>query len=364
MHDTLAHFERDPVHRRYHYNELTFRALYANERALPHAALPRRGRLRQGRARHEDARRRLAAAGEPAAALRLPVAAARARSSCSWAASSPPGRSGTTRPSSSGSCSTHPAHAGVARFVADCNRCYRAHEALHGHDLDGEGFAWVVADAADEGVLAWLRAAEGDEAVLAVAQLHPGAPHLAHRGAPCRAVRGGLEQRRRDLRGLGDVGNRRRDRADESSTGTASPRSIEVPAPAARRRRLARSGAGPSPRTRRPSRTRDAPRRGATSATDGPASRSGPPVASTVDPGRATRSPRCSEREPRVLDVGTFGLGPGHALQLPARRRGPFADPASRSQPDGVHGPSEVGRAARGRAPRAGAGGGPDGRPR
>jgi 1,4-alpha-glucan branching enzyme len=29
MHDTLAYFSRDPVHRRYHHNQLTFRGLYA-----------------------------------------------------------------------------------------------------------------------------------------------------------------------------------------------------------------------------------------------------------------------------------------------------------------------------------------------
>ena len=29
MHDTLQHFEREPIHRKYHYGELTFRGLYA-----------------------------------------------------------------------------------------------------------------------------------------------------------------------------------------------------------------------------------------------------------------------------------------------------------------------------------------------
>ena len=29
MHDTLAYFEKDPIHRRYHQNYLTFRGLYA-----------------------------------------------------------------------------------------------------------------------------------------------------------------------------------------------------------------------------------------------------------------------------------------------------------------------------------------------
>src|SRR5690606_26375006 len=29
MHDTLAYFARDPIHRRFHHNELTFRMVYA-----------------------------------------------------------------------------------------------------------------------------------------------------------------------------------------------------------------------------------------------------------------------------------------------------------------------------------------------
>jgi len=29
MHDTLSYFSRDPIYRKYHHNELTFRMLYA-----------------------------------------------------------------------------------------------------------------------------------------------------------------------------------------------------------------------------------------------------------------------------------------------------------------------------------------------
>ena len=51
------------------------------------------------------------------AAVRLHVGASRARSCCSWAASSASGASGRTRASSTGTCCELPAHAGVQRWV-------------------------------------------------------------------------------------------------------------------------------------------------------------------------------------------------------------------------------------------------------
>ena len=48
MHDTLSYFEKDPIYRKHHHNQLTFRGLYAYCRELRPAALARRGGLRQG----------------------------------------------------------------------------------------------------------------------------------------------------------------------------------------------------------------------------------------------------------------------------------------------------------------------------
>ena len=70
---TSAH---DPIHRRYHHDELTFRGALRLHRELRAAALARRGGARQGLAARQDAGRRLAEVRQPAAALRLPVRAA------------------------------------------------------------------------------------------------------------------------------------------------------------------------------------------------------------------------------------------------------------------------------------------------
>ena len=66
MHDTLGYFQQDPVYRRYHHHELTFSLMYAFSENFVLPLSPRRGRPRQGLAARQDARRPLAAAGQPA----------------------------------------------------------------------------------------------------------------------------------------------------------------------------------------------------------------------------------------------------------------------------------------------------------
>ena len=96
MHDMLEFMHHEPVHRKYHHNQLTFGLLYAwtENFVLPLShdeVVHGKGSLAR-----EDAGRRLAALREPAPALRLHVGVSRARSSCSWAASSASRASGTT----------------------------------------------------------------------------------------------------------------------------------------------------------------------------------------------------------------------------------------------------------------------------
>ena len=73
-------------------------------RELRAAAVARRGGARQGVAAGQDARRRLAEVREPAAAATRICGRSRARSCCSWAASSGSGASGTTTAAWTGTC--------------------------------------------------------------------------------------------------------------------------------------------------------------------------------------------------------------------------------------------------------------------
>ena len=174
MHDTLAHLEREPVHRRWHYDELTFWALYANTEAY---VLP---------LSHDEV-----VYGKGALATKMPGDDWQRRANLrllfgyEWLL---PGKKllfmggelATWREwhhegQLEWSLLDHPLHQGVTRFVADCNRLYRDHPALHAGDLSPDGFAWVEAGARDDGILAWLRLApdRSGPPVLAVCNLTP-----------------------------------------------------------------------------------------------------------------------------------------------------------------------------------------------
>ena len=75
------------------------------QRELRAAAVARRGGARQGLAPRPDAGRRLAAVRQPARCSTATCGRTRARSCCSWAASSASAASGPTRTASSGTCS-------------------------------------------------------------------------------------------------------------------------------------------------------------------------------------------------------------------------------------------------------------------
>ncbi len=106
MHDTLKYLEHDPIHRKYHHNELSFRMLYAfgENYMLPLShdeVVHGKGSLHQ-----EDARRRLAEVREPATAVRLHVRAARQEAAVHGRRSRPMGGVEPRREASNGTCST------------------------------------------------------------------------------------------------------------------------------------------------------------------------------------------------------------------------------------------------------------------
>ena len=102
MHDTLKYMQEDPIHRRYHHDAADLLADLRLQRELHAAAVARRGGARQGLADQQDAGRRLAAVRQPARCCTATCGRIRARSCCSWAASSASGASGPTTTRSSG----------------------------------------------------------------------------------------------------------------------------------------------------------------------------------------------------------------------------------------------------------------------
>jgi 1,4-alpha-glucan branching enzyme len=78
-----------------------------------------------------------------------------------------------------------PAHAGVARWIADLNAAYRRVPALHRHDFDSRGFSWAPLDAHDPTVLAFFRRGDDSDAiVLVLCNMTPDVRHGLRVGLP------------------------------------------------------------------------------------------------------------------------------------------------------------------------------------
>jgi len=167
MHDTLQHLSREPVHRRFHYGELTFRGLYAfTERfvlPLSHDEVVHGKRSLASKMPGDDWQRR--------ATLRLLYA-------MQWWQ---PGKKLLFMGSELATWKewNHedelewgllelPEHAGVAKLLTDLNGLYARLEPLRARDFDPAGFEWVVADDADDGVVAWRRSGATGSLLVAV----------------------------------------------------------------------------------------------------------------------------------------------------------------------------------------------------
>ena len=190
MHDTLAYFQLEPIHRRWHHHELTFSLVYAFTRELHPAAVARRGRARQGLAARQDARRPLAAARQPARAVRASCGRIPARSCCSWATRSRRSRSGREERSLDWHLLEDPGHSGVQSLVRDLNHAYRDTPALWERDYDHTAFWWLEPNDAEASVFAFARIGRDARKPLVVrGEPDAGAAHAATgSGCPCRAA--------------------------------------------------------------------------------------------------------------------------------------------------------------------------------
>lgn len=172
MHDTLDYFARDPVHRRYHHDGLTFSIWYAFSenfvlplshdevvygkgsllRKQPGDDWQRRAGLRTllGYMWTHPGKKLLFMGGELGAWDEWNHDAA-----LDWSVLEQPG------------------HRGIQHWVRDLNAVLRGYPALHELDFDGAGFAWVDANRYDESLLAYLRLARDGSPLLVVANLTP-----------------------------------------------------------------------------------------------------------------------------------------------------------------------------------------------
>jgi 1,4-alpha-glucan branching enzyme len=173
MHDTLAYLERDPVHRRYHHDQLTFSLIYAFSEnfvlPLSHDEVVHGKGSLLGRMPGDPWQRR---------------ANLRALYGYMWAH---PGKKllfmggelgQENEWSSEGALDWHlleqAEHAGIQELVRDLNLRYREEPALWEVDFEAAGFRWLVANDADANVIAFVRlAAGGTRALVCICNFSP-----------------------------------------------------------------------------------------------------------------------------------------------------------------------------------------------
>jgi 1,4-alpha-glucan branching enzyme len=156
MHDTLRYFSRDPVHRRFHQNDLTFGLLYAFHENF---ILP----LSHDEVVHGKG----SLLGKMAGDFWQKFANLRAYYAFMF---TQPGKKllfmgdefaqaaewNHDRPLD-WNLLQYPEHRGVQALVRDLNRLYRARDELHALDCDGAGFSWIDCNDCDTSVLSYIR---------------------------------------------------------------------------------------------------------------------------------------------------------------------------------------------------------------
>jgi 1,4-alpha-glucan branching enzyme len=160
MHDTLDYFSRDPIHRKYHHDKLTFRMIYAFSENF---VLP----LSHDEVVHGKG----SLAGKMPGDLPRKLANLRLLFGYMYAQPAKKllfmgGELGQFREwNHDASLDWHllgdPRHAGLQRWVGDLNRLYQDEPALHELDCEPAGFEWIDCQDSDQGVLLLLRKARG-----------------------------------------------------------------------------------------------------------------------------------------------------------------------------------------------------------
>ncbi|MGB7501678.1 MAG: 1,4-alpha-glucan branching protein GlgB [Azonexus sp.] len=183
MNDTLRYFHRDPIHRRWHHDELTFGQVYAYSEnyVLPFS--------------HDEV-----VHGKGSLIGKMPGDAwqrfANLRLLLAWQTFTPGKKLmfmgcefGQQREWSEAweldwNLLADPGHSGVQRLAGDLNRLYRDTPALHEQDFDSRGFEWIDCHDSEHSVLSWLRWGRDGSFVVVAVNFTP-VPQSAYRlGVP------------------------------------------------------------------------------------------------------------------------------------------------------------------------------------
>ncbi len=156
MHDTLLYFSKDPVHRRYHHNDLTFAMLYAYTEnfimPLSHDEVVHgKGSLLQKMAGDEWQRfanlRSMYAYMFTRPGKKLFFMGAEFAQGFEWYSDA----------SLHWHMSEFPAHKGIETLMADLGRIYRENDCLWHWDAEPQGYQWIDCSDAESSVVSYLR---------------------------------------------------------------------------------------------------------------------------------------------------------------------------------------------------------------
>ncbi|MGH2749274.1 MAG: 1,4-alpha-glucan branching protein GlgB [Actinomycetota bacterium] len=207
MHDTLDYFKHDPIHRKYHHNQLTFSLMYAFSENF---VLP----LSHDEVVHGKGSLLNKMAGDPWRKF----ANLRSLYAYMWAH---PGKKLLFMGGEIAQYAewNHDAqldwptlqdhrHAGVQRLVSDINRVYRETPALWEIDHEPEGFQWIDANDADNNALSFFRATEKrDEFLVCIANLSPVPRYNCRIGLPTKGAYAEVMNTDSESYGGSNVGN-------------------------------------------------------------------------------------------------------------------------------------------------------------
>ncbi|MDE1916182.1 MAG: 1,4-alpha-glucan branching protein GlgB [Sphingomonadales bacterium] len=172
MHDTLGYMGRDPIHRKYHHQDITFGLMYAFSEnfvlAISHDEVVHGKGSLINKMAGDDWQK---------------FANLRAYYGLMWGY---PGkkllfmgqefaqrREWSEERALDWEMLQYAPHQGVQAVVRDLNRLYREKPALHARDCEGEGFEWLIVDDAQNSVFAWLRKAPGENPIAVIANMTP-----------------------------------------------------------------------------------------------------------------------------------------------------------------------------------------------
>jgi len=187
MHDTLSYMHQDPVHRRYHHDQLTFSQLYAYTEnfVLPFS----HDEVVHGKGSLWD--KMPGDAWQKFANVRLLFVY-----QMTW-----PGKKlnfmGNEFAQIQEWCVSHeldwpllaqPQHSGVQAALRDLNRCYMNTPALHQLDFSSEGFSWIDCQDADQSIISYIRRANNGTFALIILNFTP-VPRSGYRiGVPVAGI--------------------------------------------------------------------------------------------------------------------------------------------------------------------------------